>query len=370
MLGDHLGADGDRHPVVIQLHPHRPVGVTDRHRVGDVIHPHVPELVGHARDDAAGVGKVSGHRPQMLSLQRQRFLHRAPVVEMARRQVSLQLRDDRRVERRPALHHQPRPEHQVADVFDTSLHGTFFPALGRCTELGPERIRAAERLERLGLHPVPAGQHLLDRQGGVIEDDPVHQAPEIAQRRLDAVEQRLDPLDRVGLGEVHVAVRQRRHQVLDLARRAGDVDPGFAEVDLHGRAGKHAAVHEGLLRRHRSPHRRDVPAHRARGDRPGQRKQQPANPFGGRPPVLAQPLLDLLPPRLQAARPRRRHPHRRCLPAHSAANRFDVQLQPPGDFLLRHTLHQMQVANLGPLRHPDHLRVLLAASATRPCRAA
>ena len=30
----------------------------------------------------------------------------------------------------------------------------------------------------------------------------------------------------------------------------------------------------------------------------------------------------------------------------------------------------MQVADLGPLRHPDHLRVLLAASATRRCRAA
>ena len=38
MLRHHLGADGDRHPVVVQLHPHRPVGVADRHRVGDVVH--------------------------------------------------------------------------------------------------------------------------------------------------------------------------------------------------------------------------------------------------------------------------------------------------------------------------------------------
>ena len=170
--------------------------------------------------------------------------------------------------------------------------------------------------------------------------------------------------------DYRLAVRQRRHQVLDLARRAGDVGPRFAEVDLHRRAGKHAAVHEGLLRRYRRPQRRDVAAHRARGDRSGQRQQQPANPFGARPPVLAQPLLDLLPPRVQAAGPRRRHPHWRRLLGYGAANRLDVQLQPPGDLLLRHTLHQMQVADLGPLRHPDHLRVLLAASATRPCRAA
>ena len=42
-----LGAHRDRHPVVIELHPHRPVGVADRHRVGDVVHPDVSELVGH-----------------------------------------------------------------------------------------------------------------------------------------------------------------------------------------------------------------------------------------------------------------------------------------------------------------------------------
>ncbi len=36
---------------------------------------------------------------------------------------------------------------------------------------------------------------------------------------------------------------------------------------------------------------------------------------------------------------------------------------------LRHPLHQMQVPDLGPLGHPDHLRVLLAASTRRPCLA-
>ena len=79
---------------------------------------------GHSRDDAAGGGKVSRHRPQVLPLLRQRFLDRAPVVEVAHRQIGLQLRDDRRVERRPALDRQPRPEHQVPDVFHTSLHRT------------------------------------------------------------------------------------------------------------------------------------------------------------------------------------------------------------------------------------------------------
>ena len=72
MLGDHLGADRDRHPVVIQLRPHRPVGVADRHRVRHPVHADVSELVGHPRDDAAaGGGKVHGQRSQVLPLLRQ-----------------------------------------------------------------------------------------------------------------------------------------------------------------------------------------------------------------------------------------------------------------------------------------------------------
>ena len=113
MLRDHLRTDGDRHPVVIQLHPHRTVGVADRHRVDDVVHPYMPELVGHPRDDAAGGGTGNGQRPQMLPLQRLRFLHRAPVVEVARRKVGLHLRDDQRAERRPALYRHPR--HHLRD---------------------------------------------------------------------------------------------------------------------------------------------------------------------------------------------------------------------------------------------------------------
>ena len=54
--------------------------------------------------------------------------------------------------------------------------------------------------------------------------------------------------DRVRVGEVRVRVWQRRHLAIDLARRPGDVAPRFPEVDLHRRAGKRAAVHEGLLR--------------------------------------------------------------------------------------------------------------------------
>ena len=248
---------------------------------------------------------MGGHRPQMLPLQRQRFLDRAPVVEVAHRQVGLQLREDRRVERPPALDRQPRPEHQVSGVLDTSFHGTLFPALGRRAELGPERIRTAEPLERFRLHPVPAGQDLLDRQRGVIEHHPIHRAPEVAEGRLDAVEQRLEALHRVRLGEVRIRVRQRRHQVLDLGWRSANIDPRFSEVDLHRRAWSHATVHEGLLRRDTPPQRRDVAAHRARRHRSGQRQQQPADSLRRQLPVVAQPLLDALPPRVQAPGPRR-----------------------------------------------------------------
>ena len=128
-------------------------------------------------------------------------------------------------------------------------------------------------------------------------------------------------------------------------------------------------MHEGLLRGDRPLQHRDVPAHRPRSDPSRQRQQQPADPLCRQPRLLAQPPDDLLPPRVQIADPRRRHPHRRRRPPHGPADRLDVQLQPPGDFLLRHLLHQMQVANLGPLRHPDHLRVLLAVSTRRPCLA-
>ena len=62
------------------------------------------------------------------------------------------------IERRPALHRQPRPEHQIAHILDTPFDRTLLPALRRRTELGPKRVRAPERRERLGLHPVPAGQ--------------------------------------------------------------------------------------------------------------------------------------------------------------------------------------------------------------------
>ena len=128
-------------------------------------------------------------------------------------------------------------------------------------------------------------------------------------------------------------------------------------------------MHEGLLRGDRRLQHRDVPAHRPRSDPSRQRQQQPADPLCRQPWLLAQPPDDLLPPRVQIADPRRRHPHRRRRPPYGSADRLDVQLQPPGDFLLRHLLHQMQVANLGPLRHSDHLRVLLAVSTRRPCLA-
>ena len=73
------------------------------------------------------------------------------------------------------------------------------------------------------------------------------------------------------------------------------------------------------------------------------------------------------------------HPARWTVPRPAATGRENsadhafrkrlIQLQPTGDLLLRHTLHQMQVADLDPLGHPDHLRVLLARSTRRPCLA-
>ena len=61
------------------------------------------------------------------------------------------LRDEQRIEHRPALHRQPRPEHQSAHIRDARLDRALLPALRRRTELGPERIgrldRAATRLE-------------------------------------------------------------------------------------------------------------------------------------------------------------------------------------------------------------------------------
>ena len=62
-----------------------------------------------------------------------------------------------------------------------------------------------------------------------------------------------------------------------------------------------------------------------------------------------------------------RRPHWRGRPVYRTAHGLDVQLQPPCNLLLRYALHQVQVADLGPLAHPDHLRVLLATSTRRPC---
>ena len=118
-----------------------------------------------------------------------------------------------------------------------------------------------------------------------------------------------------------------------------------------------------------SAHRPPATPHRPCRHRPRHRQQQPANPFGGQPRLRAQPPLDLLPPRVQTAGPRRRHPRRRLRSADGPSHRLDVQLQPPRNLLLRHALHQMQVADLGPLGHPDHLCVLPAQPTRRSCLA-
>ena len=70
----------------------------------------------------------------------------------------------------------------------------------------------------------------------------------------------------------------------------------------------------------------------------GRRRRSPAAAVGRRSEV-SEP----------GAGPRRRHLHRWRRPADGPPHRLDIQLQPPSDLLLRHTLHHMQVADLGPL---------------------
>ena len=297
--GDDLGAGGNRHTVVIQLHPHRPVGVAGRNRVGHPVRPDVPELVDHPRLDAAGLGEVNGQGPQVPPLQRPRLPHRAPVGEPAGRQVRLQLSDDQRVERGPARDCRPRPEHEIAHILDARLDRALLPALRRRTERRRKRIRAPERLKRIGLHPVPAGQHLLDRDRRVVQDYPVRHAAHIGKRRLDPIQQRLESLDGIRLREIHVGVGQGRHHILDLPQHTGDLGPRFPEVDFQRHPRPRATVHVHFLRRRRGLQPRHIPAHRALGNRSRQRQQQPADALGRQSTILPQPLLDLRTPPIQ-----------------------------------------------------------------------
>ena len=357
--GDDLGAGGNRHAVVIQLHPHRPVGVAGRHRVGHPVRPDVPELVDHPRLDAAGLGEVNGQGPQVPPLQRPRFPHRTPVGEPPGRHVRLQLSDDQRVERGPTRDCRPRPEHEIAHIRDARLDRALLPALRRRTDRRRKRIRAPERLKRIGLHPVPAGQHLLDRDRRVVEHHPVRHAAHRGKRRLDPIQQRLESLHRIRLREIHVGVGQGRHHILDLPQHTGDLGPRFSEVDFQRHPRPRAAVHIHLLRRRGGLQPRHIPAHRALGHRSRQRQQQPADARGRQSTILPQPLLDLRTPPIQMTGSRHRSARRRRRLRHRPTHRLDVQAQPLGNLLLRHAVHHMHLPDLRPLRHSDHLRVLL-----------
>ena len=74
----------------------------------------VPEDVSHPGSRRGKWGKVGGHRPEVASIQRRCLLDRASVDEV-------------RVGRR-----------------DSAPNVTLLPAVGRCTELGGERIGGAE----------------------------------------------------------------------------------------------------------------------------------------------------------------------------------------------------------------------------------
>ena len=81
-LSGAAGAPGGNR--MVQLHPHRPVGVPDRHRVRHAAHAAVSELVGHARTDAAGRGADERASPAQVyrrpSATACPALHRLPHV--------------------------------------------------------------------------------------------------------------------------------------------------------------------------------------------------------------------------------------------------------------------------------------------------
>ena len=58
VLGHHFIGHRHLHPVVVQLYPRRPVGVSDRHRVVCPVHPYVPELVHHPGQSSAAWRRV------------------------------------------------------------------------------------------------------------------------------------------------------------------------------------------------------------------------------------------------------------------------------------------------------------------------
>ena len=87
------------------------------------------------------------------------------------------MRASRRIERRPALDRQPRPEHQVPDVFHTSLHRT----------LSTQPFAGAQNSARNGYPPRNASNESLDLQRDALRAVGIDDATNLYHDRASGV---------------------------------------------------------------------------------------------------------------------------------------------------------------------------------------
>lgn len=105
---------------------------------------------------------------------------------------------------------------------------------------------------------------------------------------------------------------------------------------------------------------------RALAHRRSLRAQQASHALRQYPPLQAQQRDDVLATRIQASRsPRPRPVFAGLLQPHRTPHRLEVQAQATRALLLRHLDHETHVADLGPLRHSDHLLALRLGFARR-----
>jgi len=246
------------------------------------------ELVGHHRADPTGGGKVGRQRPQRFALAVESVFRGTPVGKPSMSEISGELVDQKLIELLKAGNVQKWTEAESAHVLHAAFHGSLLVSAARSAEVGGHRQRAVKRLEDLVFDPLGAMPDLAYRERCVIEHHATGQAPEVEERGDDRVEQALQSLHRIGLGEVGIAAGQRRHQELHLLLTAGDDGPALAEVDLHGLAREVGAVHERLGAIDVLAHLRHELAEGALGEVEVEaRPQELADPLGGEPRFLA-----------------------------------------------------------------------------------
>lgn len=140
---------------------------------------------------------------------------------------------------------------------------------------------------------------------------------------------------------------------------AADPCRRVAEVGLEALTRRVRPMDERLRREELRAQIGDVLAHTALGDRPHVLEQQPPDPLRADPRVGGDPPTDPLAPGIQSPTTRRaRALERGRLLRERPPHRLHVQPKPARHFLLRHALDQVHVADLGPLRHSDHLQDL------------